>query len=459
MSKKTSQAASANDSQDASQPTKTGFTTADKYELKVCRVCGAELTEANWYASYLKLNRYICKKCENERYDHRPFNEDRDCPLFLGIHVAERVLSHVFKDVERMPMHNPGYDFICNRGKKIDVKSACMRGNKASWAFSIHRNTTADYFLCLAFDNRTDLNPLYAWLLPGSKVQHLTAAGVSISTISKWESYRIDISKISKCCDVLKYRIDISKISKCCDVLKNTPKKNSTLEPDTPQKSKTDRDIPKPQKSKTDRDIPKRSTKVKQIATFQKESPNLTQATSQQVLEEVQKRSNNKTPPLTKQVQKTSKPYTTSESLTNTRDSSIKYKKGTKQDTLQNLYLSIITLLKSGIRPSKIHPKLGISKQSLQHHLTALKKQGVIRKVGYGTWEVIDSPESTKMRSTKTIHVAKNTPPSEVRQNLHSSPSKSPKVSPTGIMKKENYISNAIKYHSKHSASSEGDNA
>ena len=68
------------------------------------------------------------------------------CGAYLGIHIAERILSRIFKDVEVMPNGNPGYDFICNHGKKIDVKSACSIKGYHSWGFAIRCNIVADYF-------------------------------------------------------------------------------------------------------------------------------------------------------------------------------------------------------------------------------------------------------------------------------------------------------------------------
>jgi hypothetical protein len=74
-----------------------------------------------------------CRKCCKEewqvfsarKYGAKPLNENRDCSQYLGIHIAERVLSNIFENVKRLPLHNHGYDFICNKGYKIDVKSAC----------------------------------------------------------------------------------------------------------------------------------------------------------------------------------------------------------------------------------------------------------------------------------------------------------------------------------------------
>jgi hypothetical protein len=221
-------------------------------------VCGAKLNDDNWHASRRKRGDYICKGCRREQDKQRrrskpeasrqwrqanpgyrskpeasrqwrqanpekskasytkskrdqgvrPFNENKECSQFLGVYVAERVLSYVFKDVERMPMNNPGFDFVCNHGKMIDVKSACLSGTKyPCWHFRIRRNTTADYFLCLAFDNREELTPLHVWLIPGSKLSYLTATSISPSTIHKWDTYRLDISKINDCCVTMRKHV------------------------------------------------------------------------------------------------------------------------------------------------------------------------------------------------------------------------------------------------------------
>ncbi len=205
-----------------------------------CTSCGIELTKENWAPSRQKNRYYICKGCgtkrgtawrkanpasvqaisrrwreanpEKERdrraeysrrKGHRPFDENKECSLFLGVHVAERVLSKVFKDVEVMPHGNPGYDFICNHRKLIDVKSACA-SKRGDWKFAIRHNTIADYFLCVAFDNRSDLTPLHVWLLPGDQFNHFKNAAISTGTIHKWDEYRLDISKILTCCDTIR---------------------------------------------------------------------------------------------------------------------------------------------------------------------------------------------------------------------------------------------------------------
>jgi hypothetical protein len=148
-----------------------------------------------------------CKATQLREYKHKngvkAMSENKDCPAYLGVHIAEQMLSKVFKDIEVMPYGYKGYDFICNKGKKIDVKCASLV-NKNTFVFNIKRNTIADYFLCLAVDNRADLNPMYAWLLPSDKVGHLTSASTRLSKIKKWDAYKLDIDKLTTCCNELR---------------------------------------------------------------------------------------------------------------------------------------------------------------------------------------------------------------------------------------------------------------
>lgn len=195
-----------------------------------CVKCGVELSLDNWLKSCRTQGLYKCKSCireykynwvennrervneaaRNSNYRHgvKPMSENKTCSSYLGCHVAERVLSKVFKNVEVMPPNHPGYDFICNKGKKIDVKSCCMLPahdtHACRWLFTINRNSVADYFLCIAFDNRDGLNPLHIWLIPAINISHLQGASISVTTIDKWDEYRIDITKVIKCCNKIK---------------------------------------------------------------------------------------------------------------------------------------------------------------------------------------------------------------------------------------------------------------
>lgn len=188
-----------------------------------CNKCDVTLTpNVNWAPSRVKSGTYICKTCNNkistkyhkDNHEHhlkwcrehhykngvKPMSENKECASYLGCHIAEQVLSKVFKDVKIMPNNNPGFDFICNHGKTIDVKSSCIC-KYGGWKFNITKNTIADYFLCIAFNDRTDLNPMYIWLLPGNLVNHLTGTSISKSTIYKWNEYKLDITKTIACCD------------------------------------------------------------------------------------------------------------------------------------------------------------------------------------------------------------------------------------------------------------------
>lgn len=200
------------------------------HEIPTCRICGETLTEDNWYPANKNKCYYICRSCSNaeslewrkknpekteqliekcnRKFGRAPLNENRECPKFLGEHVAERVLRHVFKDVVQMPANNHGFDFICNHGKRIDAKSSCIHiegGNRRiRWQFHINKNTIADYFVLLAFDNRNDVNPLHVWMFPGHVVNKQTTISISESTIDKWDEYRLDIDKVISCCNTIR---------------------------------------------------------------------------------------------------------------------------------------------------------------------------------------------------------------------------------------------------------------
>ncbi len=85
-----------------------------------------------------------------------PMSENDDCPQYLGIHMAERniakkILSAIYKDVEDMPYRHQGFDFICDKKFKIDIKSARLIDGQ--WQFQIRYNNIADYFMLIGFNN------------------------------------------------------------------------------------------------------------------------------------------------------------------------------------------------------------------------------------------------------------------------------------------------------------------
>jgi hypothetical protein len=105
-----------------------------------------------------------------------PASQNKECSLFLGVYVAESLLSKIFHDVQRMPPGHPGYDLICANGFKIDVKSSCLRKKNdglGGWHFNIERNKVADYFIMVGFDNRHNLQPQHIWSIKGIEVLNL----------------------------------------------------------------------------------------------------------------------------------------------------------------------------------------------------------------------------------------------------------------------------------------------
>ena len=174
-----------------------------KNTISVCKICGE---------TKICKSRGMCIKCYQrflrgsiDEYGNKTPN--KSCATYLGCDVAEKVLSKVFDDVSRAPPNNPGYDFICNKGKKIDVKSSCIDNSnklKCRWAFGIRKNKIADFFLCVAFDNRDKLTPLHLWLIPSDKINNLTKLSISNRTLKKWSEYEMDITNTLRCCDTIK---------------------------------------------------------------------------------------------------------------------------------------------------------------------------------------------------------------------------------------------------------------
>jgi hypothetical protein len=118
--------------------------------------------------------------------------------------VAEKLLSNVFENVKRMPLNNPGYDFICNKGFKVEVKSSCRTKRDNSWLFSIKQNKIPDYFCCVAFDNRDSLEPEHFWIIPGNIINNKKGTTICDKTMKKWSNFEKPLDKISACCNKLR---------------------------------------------------------------------------------------------------------------------------------------------------------------------------------------------------------------------------------------------------------------
>ena len=142
---------------------------------------------------------------------------NKNCSIFLGCTVAERILSHVFKDVQRMPIRNKGFDFICNKGHKIDSKASCLNDDNI-YMFDIKHNKIADYFLLIGFDDRENLNPQHIWLIKGDELMYQVKI---CRKLSDFESFPIsnNYKSLSK---LLRYELTdkLKEVITYCDMLK-----------------------------------------------------------------------------------------------------------------------------------------------------------------------------------------------------------------------------------------------
>lgn len=172
-----------------------------KQNLIKCKECGELKVHAGFG---------LCQNCyDHEKGISKLMYLNKSCSSYLGL-MAEKLLSKVFKDVNRMPYGHKGFDFKCSKGMKIDVKSSVLlfRKNKPNykgfWTFTIKRNIIPDYFLCIAFDNRTDKNPQHLWLIPAEKINHKVGLIISKNQTHKWSQYELPLEKTLECCESIK---------------------------------------------------------------------------------------------------------------------------------------------------------------------------------------------------------------------------------------------------------------
>jgi len=69
----------------------------------------------------------------------------------------------------------------------------------------------------------------------------------------------------------------------------------------------------------------------------------------------------------------------------------------------KDFYLSVISMLNQGKNPSSISKQLNIKKQNLNYYISVLKKKGIIKKIGYGTWEVKEFNSNTLKKVDRKI--------------------------------------------------------
>ena len=174
-------------------------------------------------SEFSTVHRRKCKPCynlysNNIKHLHgkcKPYDENKKCTKYLGEHITEKLLLSTFSEISKAPMNNPGYDFICGNGFKVDVKSSCIHistrklvsgENKPfpHWQFHIRFNTTADYFALLAFDTLESLTPLHFWMIPGEVLNKKHGITITETTLHKWKQYEKPIDKILLECSTKK---------------------------------------------------------------------------------------------------------------------------------------------------------------------------------------------------------------------------------------------------------------
>jgi hypothetical protein len=177
---------------------------------KTCRVCKEDLpvSEFNRAKPEKSPDGYhpYCRKCFTEYVKNRrhtlkqnlPLNENPSCASYLGVYLSETVLSQIYNSVVRAPYGNHGFDFICGKGHKIDVKSSCRGKRTDGWSFYPNRNKIADFFICLAFDSRENFTPLHVWIVPGNIVNHLTGFHITPFNMKRWTRYERPLGNISE---------------------------------------------------------------------------------------------------------------------------------------------------------------------------------------------------------------------------------------------------------------------
>jgi len=185
---------------------------------KTCCICGESLPLTEFYVSACRGRSYPssrCRACDTEYARTRrnkkgtqiPLRQAKNIGAYLGVHIAERLLGNIFKTTIRMPYGNPGYDFICGRGFKVDVKASCRRHKKNCpdrWHFNIKKNKSADYFACFAMDNRQGLNPEHFWLIPAKDINHRSTVQIFENLIPDWKKYECPIENVLSACAALK---------------------------------------------------------------------------------------------------------------------------------------------------------------------------------------------------------------------------------------------------------------
>lgn len=179
---------------------------ASKDDLQLyCKDCSREVCKI-----HCKSNRESYNRNARERlYKHgtKPMSENTSCPSYLGCYINERILKHVMPNAILMNYANPGYDLMCGKGYLVDAKSSTLqypKNQSPRWCFNINHNMIPDYFLLTAYKDLESLEICRMWLIPGDVINDKMKTTISLSTIHKWDQYKIDHTDALKCVNEMK---------------------------------------------------------------------------------------------------------------------------------------------------------------------------------------------------------------------------------------------------------------
>lgn len=74
-----------------------------------------------------------------------------------------------------------------------------------------------------------------------------------------------------------------------------------------------------------------------------------------------------------------------------------------KKKQKEDLNLIVFKLLERGVRPSKMCEVLNLKKTALQYYLSTLKRNGFIKKVGYGVWEILKDYDQKEVQKSTQV--------------------------------------------------------
>lgn len=144
-----------------------------------------------------------------------PMEFNTDCPSYFGIYIAEKYIIQTFEEPIPMPPNNPGFDWLCKNGLKIQSKARCIGYrsccDSSIFEFLIKRNSIADWFILSAWDNRDSLVPLHIWafhkndIVRGRKFCEFVSLSITNKPeyLKEFEKYEVTdkLEKLKEICD------------------------------------------------------------------------------------------------------------------------------------------------------------------------------------------------------------------------------------------------------------------